>query len=1117
MSIIPQSGLVCLLGSARALVRWGEWYDSKIPLFLLCLYYAALSGPALGLRLIGEMAMVLLTLCICASFGYILNDFSDREADRRAGKQNALADVAAPRAVTIVLVAAAAGLASALYYWRQPNAVALLALCYGLATIYSAPPARLKERGAIGLIVAALAQRTAPAAFIFEAMRSWDWTAVALCILGTVIGLRFILIHQLRDSANDAQAGVNTFGTVYGTALLTRLLWQFLFPLELACLGVTVIAMGYSIPAVWALGGVYLLGLGMRQRTAWQGLSPLTYGLFADLYAVYWPLTLAAVLAVRNPIFLAVLAFTILWLSPSLAVLARNVLQGAAGLTQWLTFKDAPTADRSAADDEVFAQAVGLHTAGRLAEAEALYQAVLASQPRHFEAACRLGIVRLQQQDFAQAAQLLTRALGLNRRSADAQHALACALTGLGQLEEALPHYRRAIALRPDFAEAHNNIGHACQVVCRYDEAMAHYRDALALRPNYAEAYNNLGNALHLVGQSDEAIGYYDKAIAIRPAYAEAHWNLGNAYRALGRMSTAVECFRTAAAQRPNFAEAYNSLGSALHTLGQDEDAMAAYREALAIRPDYTDAQINLGNALRTLGRLDKSVAQYRQALAIRPQSVEALNNLGATQAQLKAYDEAAATFETALSIDPSSAEALSGYARAAAAACDWRRTARLSRELPGYVAGAKAIIDPFTFLGYSADPALQLACARNFIRGQIPHRTKPLYESQRWRNDKIRIAYVAAGFHRHPNAFLSVELFEIHDRSRFEVIGISVGRDDDSEMRRRIVRSFDRFYDVRDKGDRDAALLIHDLQVDIAIDRSGYTTNSRPGIFAHRPAPVQVNYLGYPGTLGADFYDYIIADPVVLPFTQQEFFAEKIVHLPDCYQSNDSKRAIAASIPTRQQAGLPSRGFVFCCFNNAVKITPELFDVWMRLLDRVPESTLWLLSESAVTADNIRREAAARHIAAERIVFAPWIEQDEHLARLRLADLFVDTLPFNAHTTASDALWAGLPVVTCYGSSFQGRVAASLLKAAGLSELVTGNLADYEALALRLASDPSRLAACKDRLAKNRLTCALFDTGRYRRHIEDAYVRMWESWQRGERPRSFAVPPHPTASGAAS
>jgi protein O-GlcNAc transferase len=369
-----------------------------------------------------------------------------------------------------------------------------------------------------------------------------------------------------------------------------------------------------------------------------------------------------------------------------------------------------------------------------------------------------------------------------------------------------------------------------------------------------------------------------------------------------------------------------------------------------------------------------------------------------------------------------------------------------------------------------------------------------------------VRIAYLSADFHRHATAYLMAELFERHDRSRFEIIGVSFGVDDKSEMRKRLVAAFDQFYDVRRKSDEEVAKLLHDRQVDIAIDLKGYTTDSRPGFLAYRPTPIQASYLGFPGTMGAEFIDYIIADETVVPFEHQPFYAEKIVHLPDCYQVNDTKRKIAERMPTRQEVELPEEGCVFCCFNNNWKITPEVFGVWMRLLHAVEGSVLWLLGDNESAERNLRKEAQARGIDPARLVFAGRLPLEDHLARHRLADLFLDTLPYNAHTTASDALWVGLPVVTRLGESFAGRVAASLLNAIGLPELVTHSIEDYEALALRLAKDPSLLEGYRNRLATNRLTHPLFDTDRFRRHIEAAYLQMWEIWQRGEQPRSFAV-----------
>jgi predicted O-linked N-acetylglucosamine transferase (SPINDLY family) len=373
-----------------------------------------------------------------------------------------------------------------------------------------------------------------------------------------------------------------------------------------------------------------------------------------------------------------------------------------------------------------------------------------------------------------------------------------------------------------------------------------------------------------------------------------------------------------------------------------------------------------------------------------------------------------------------------------------------------------------------------------------------------------VRIAYLSADFYLHATAYLTAGLFELHDRSRFEVLGVSFGPDDASDMRARLVKSFDRFCDVTARSDEEAARLLASLQVDIAVDLKGYTQDARTGILAYRPAPIQICYLGYPGTMGASFMDYVIADATVLPFDQQSFYTEKIIHLPDCYQVNDSRRAIAERTPSRPEAGLPGQGFVFCCFNNNYKITAPIFEVWMRLLSAVPGSVLWLLSDNTSAHNSLRRQAAARGIDAARLVFADRLPIDRHLARQRLADLFLDTLPYNAHTTASDALWAGLPMLTCRGEAFAGRVAASLLNAAGLPELVTGSLQEYEAMALKLATDASLLGSIRRKLAQNRPNCPLFDTDRFRRHLEAAYLTAWGIYQRGEPPGSFSISPLP-------
>jgi predicted O-linked N-acetylglucosamine transferase (SPINDLY family) len=378
----------------------------------------------------------------------------------------------------------------------------------------------------------------------------------------------------------------------------------------------------------------------------------------------------------------------------------------------------------------------------------------------------------------------------------------------------------------------------------------------------------------------------------------------------------------------------------------------------------------------------------------------------------------------------------------------------------------------------------------------------------ERYSHDRIRLAYLSADFRVHPSSYLLAGMFEHHDRSRFETIALSFGDDDQSEIQNRLKGAFEHFIDVRNRSDLEVARLVRELEVDIAVDLMGHTRNQRTGILALRPAPVQVNFF-CPGTSGADYLDYIVCDRVVIPEDHHAYYSEKVVYLPDTFQANDSKRRIAERTPSCAEVGLPDDGFVFCSFNNTYKFTPPMFDVWMRLLGHVKGSALWLQEINATATRNLRREAVARGIDANRLVFAPKVPRlEDHLARYRLADLFLDTLPYNAQTTASDALWVGLPVLTCLGTTFVGRVAASLLNAIGLPELITRSLPEYEALALQLATHPVLLADIRAKLARNRATFPLFDTDRFRRHIESAYVTMWERAQRGVGPASFEVKP---------
>ena len=751
-------------------------------------------------------------------------------------------------------------------------------------------------------------------------------------------------------------------------------------------------------------------------------------------------------------------------------------------------------------------RAATAYQSGNLDEAERLCQAILSADADYFDALHLLGVIEAQRQRYEAAVQLIGRALRLDPQSAAAHSNLGIALSNLNRPEDALASFDRALAIRPQFAEALSSRGDVLRELKRPEDALASLDRALAIRPQFAEALSNRGIALRELDRPEDALASFDWAIAIRPDYAQALNNRGNILRELKRPEDALASFDRAITIRPGFAEALNNRGNILRELKRPEDALASFDRALAIRPQFAEALSNRGIALRELKQPEDALASLDRALAIRPDYAQALSNRGDVFRDLRRHEDAAEAFARLLAIQPDYDYARGFLLDSQLHCCDWAEYANTTKLIVADVTAGKRTSFPFPYLAESA--AQQLQFTTTYVSDQHPASRRPLWQGERYRHDRIRIAYLSADFHDHATAYLMAELFEAHDKARFDVSAISFGPDANSEMRERLTGAFGRFVDVRQTSDRDAALLLRELEIDIAVDLKGHTTDGRAGILAHRAAPIQVNYLGYPGTMGADYIDYIIADRWVIPQEHQPYYTEQVVYLPDTYQVNDGKRKIAEYTPTRAEAGLPQEGFVFCCFNNNYKITPRMFDLWMRLLKRVEGSVLWLLEDSAAAARNLRREAAQRGVAPERLVFAARLKLEAHLARQKLADLFVDTLPINAHTTASDALWVGLPVLTCLGQTFAGRVAASLLEAIGLPELITRSMPEYEALALKLATIPPLLGEIKAKLTRNRATHALFDTDRYRRHIEAAYVGMWDRYQRGEPPASFAVQP---------
>jgi predicted O-linked N-acetylglucosamine transferase (SPINDLY family) len=674
------------------------------------------------------------------------------------------------------------------------------------------------------------------------------------------------------------------------------------------------------------------------------------------------------------------------------------------------------------------------------------------------------------------------------------------------RLPEAEKRFQKVLRRQPDHLGALNLLGIVLAQQGRYAEAETSMRRALAIQPRSDVTDFNLGNVLKNLGRPLEALDCFDKALALNSRVPDTWNNRGMVCNDLGRFAEAIADFDRALALNPNYADALCNKGRAFCGLNRFEPALECYARALRLKPNYSEALVGRASALLELKRYPEAVADYNAALASRPTMVEAWVGLGNVFTEIGRPAAALEALERALALMPALPYVPGICLHAKLQMCRWQGfDEECARVLSGVRKGLR-IAKPFTFLSLPSTAHDQLACAKTYIEATAPAAGAPLWKGERYAHDRIRIGYFSADFHYHATAFLLAGVFEHHDRNKFEITALSFGPDQKNPMRDRLKNAFDRFMDVRFWSDEKIAQTARELELDIAVDLKGLSQHGRPGIFARRPCPLQVSYLGYPGTTGASYMDYLIADRIVAPAAELECYAEKIVHLPHSYQANDSKRTIAERAFTRTEVGLPETGFVFCSFNNNYKLNPEIFDVWMRLLAQIEHSVLWLLAGNDAVPTNLKDEAQRRGICGYRLVFAPRMMLDEHLARHRLADLFLDTVPCNAHTTASDALWAGLPVLTCMAATFTGRVAASLLHAIGLPELITPSLREYEAMALRLAREPDLLGSIKAKLSANRDAAPLFDTALFTRHLEAAYTSMWERYQRGELPESFAV-----------
>ena len=678
----------------------------------------------------------------------------------------------------------------------------------------------------------------------------------------------------------------------------------------------------------------------------------------------------------------------------------------------------------------------------------------------------------IKRNNLVEAKVLLLKILDTEPRNFDALNIIGVITGKENNHIEAINFFKKAQKIRPDNNLVNFNLAKAFSESGNELEAIKYYEIAIRLDKNHLGSYLNFGKSLYQLERYEEALSNYDQVIKLKPDYAEAYYNKGNTLKNLKRYDEAL----------------YN------------------YDRALKLKPDYFEVYNNKALTLNYLKRYDEALSHYDQAIKIKPDFAEAYNGKGNSLIELKRYEEALFNYDHAIKLKPDY-EYLSGMLlHTKMFMCNWQNFKVNVKSLSLQINENKKSSLCLPVLALTDSPLIHRKSSEIWANDKYPFSSLfgPIFKSRH--RDKIKIGYYSPDFREHPVANVLAELLELHDKNQFELFGFYFGPPDSSKIHKRVSSAFNHFIDVGLKSDKDITLMSREIGIDIAVDLTGFTASARTDIFSHRAAPIQVNYLGYPGTIGAEYIDYIIADPIIIPTERQQYYSEKVVYLPNSYLVYDTQRSMPNRVFTKDELGLPKDSFVFCCFNNNYKITPNTFDGWVRILKAVKGSVLWLLEDNPIAASNLRKEAQFRGLDPNRLVFAKRMDPSEYLARNYVADLFIDTFPYNAHATATDALWTGLPILTYMGESFASRVAASLLNAIELSELIATTQEQYEARAIDLATNPEKLKAIKYKLERNRLTTALFDTPRFTKHIQAAYKQMYERYQADLQPNNIYI-----------
>ncbi len=721
---------------------------------------------------------------------------------------------------------------------------------------------------------------------------------------------------------------------------------------------------------------------------------------------------------------------------------------------------------------QLCAQALDLHQRGELSQAKTLYEQVLKRDPQHYDALHLLGVVFLQTGNFLQAEQLITRALAIHEQQAIVHYHHGLTRQALQQYESALGCFERAVALQHD------------------------YLDALVARAGIRR----------ILGQHMAAIADYDQIIQFQPDSVSTWFNRGNACQIVGRYEDAVQSYAAALAIQPSHWQSWVNRGNALQSLARYQDAVSSYDQALVLNPMQAEACLNRGNALRQLGNPAEAISSYQRALSLQSDFVEAYKILAYVQRELKCYEEAIAGFEKVLQLEPSMAYLAGELLYTKMHVCRWDDFEAQKTVLENSVLLGEMPSSPFPLLCITDHAQVQLKAATNYAREKYPARMVPFPSVAGNVGAKLKIGYFSPDFRSHAVSFLIAGLLRQHDRQRFEIHAFSFIHKPDDPWQQRVNSAVDVFHDVSGCSEADIVDLARKLALDIAVDLTGYTHSNRTELFARRLAPVQISYLGFPGTMGASYIDYLIGDRTITPADHFDNYSEKIIVMPDSFQANDDQRIIGPCLG-RKRWHLPENAFVYCSFNNPFKLTPLIFSAWMQILRATPGSVLWLLQETPEQSARLLKVAKSYAVNADRLIFAPRIEYEAHLARYQLVDLVLDTLPFSGGASTSDALWGGAPVLTCLGTTYAGRMSASLLRAVGLPGLVTQSMQDYINLGIELGQNPAQIAVYKAKLnLSDHNKLPLFSTLHFTRNLEQAYQTIAGRARRGEAPQHVWV-----------